>query len=177
MSQTTLEEREALSRYAKGCRTAVEIGTYQGVSSIGMAKALAPGGMLWCVDPWPDVGGKANPLWSICERHFKRSGIQNRITIVRDFSINADSKLPMSVDFAFIDGDHSWDGIEVDWKLLAPRIGPLKYICLHDSVVPANEQWRSSLESNRYYSEVIARDERFELVECVHSMVVLRRLP
>ena len=68
-----------------------------------------------------------------------------------------------------------WAGLDNDWKLLAGRIVPDGYLCLHDTIVPPSEPWRSALESNRYFAEVIRHDARFELVETVHSLAVLRR--
>jgi predicted O-methyltransferase YrrM len=174
-SQTSVEERDTLARYSLGCETAVEIGTYQGLSSVYIANSLLPSGKLWCVDPWPSAHGVSNPGLSICRRHFKRSGIMSRIVIVRDYSSNVGGTLPKIVDFAFIDGDHSWSGIECDWNLMAGRIRSGGYICLHDSVAPHDDPLRAH-DSIRFFNEVVQCDSRFETVELVYSLAVLRRL-
>src|SRR4051794_4248360 len=85
-TQTADIELAALARYAAGAHRAVEIGTYQGVSAVRIAKALAPEGTLFCVDPWPEAPGQPNPCWLICQRHLRRSGVNHRIEIVRGFS-------------------------------------------------------------------------------------------
>lgn len=87
-----------------------------------------------------------------------------------------ESEIPGSLDFAFVDGDHSWAGIETDWRLVAERMRPGGRVCLHDCVIPAAEPWRNP-ESVRFFSQIIAPDRRFDLIEVVHSMVVLRKLP
>ena len=130
--------------------------------------------MLHCVDPWFDLRGRANPSRLIALRHLRRSSMIDRCTIHRDLSTNAQGALPAELDFAFIDGDHSWAGVETDWRIVAPRIMRGSCVCLHDSLTPATEPWRK-LDSQRFFSEVIALDPAFELVESVHSLVVLRK--
>ena len=130
--------------------------------------------MLHCVDPWLDQRGRVNPSRLIALRHLNRSSMIDRCTIHRDLSTNVQAALPAKLDFAFIDGDHSWAGVETDWRIVAPRIMRGSCVCLHDSLTPATEPWRK-LDSQRFFSEVIALDPGFELVESVHSLVVLRK--
>ena len=143
---------------------------------MGIARSLANGGQLWCVDPWPEDRGLENPCFSIFRRHVSRSGVEGRVRIVRESSGAVTDQLPFELDFAFIDGDHSWAGVDTDWQLVSPRIVSGGYVCLHDSVVPPGEPWRRGLESNRYFDDVIRADNRFHVEETVHSLAVLRRL-
>jgi hypothetical protein len=76
------------------------------------------------------------------------------------------------VDFIFIDGDHSWAGIDADWKSWSTRIAPGGVIALHDSR-PSSES-NLVLESVRYTQEVIRGDPRFQVIEEVHSLTVLQ---
>jgi len=153
---------------------AVEIGTDEGVSAAYIARAIAAEGMLHCVDPWIEIRGTTNPSWCIAMRHLRRTRVMAKINIHRDFSQNVLDAIPAKLEFAFIDGDHSRKGIEIDWSWVAPRIEQGGIVCLHDSVTPASEPWRV-LDSTRYFTEVIAQDPRFEVVETVHSLAVLRR--
>lgn len=152
---------------------ALEIGTFEGVSAVRIARAIAQNGVLHCVDPWFEVAGN-NPCWSIAMRHLRRSGVMAKVTIHRDLSANVQASLPSALEFAFIDGDHSRKGIETDWNIVAPRIQPGGIVCLHDSVTPASEPWRI-LDSMKFFSEVITNDPRFEHMETVHSLAILRR--
>lgn len=173
-TQTIECELLALARHAKGRRVALEIGTFQGVSAVHIVRALAHGGLLYCVDPWPETDGKPNSCWSITERHFKRSNVGNAIRIVREFSTNAQELIPAALDFAFIDGDHSREGIETDWRIVAPRIQSGGILCLHDAITPPSEPHRV-LGSTQFFTEVASKDSAFELMETVHSLAVLRK--
>jgi predicted O-methyltransferase YrrM len=173
-SQTAGIELAALERYAAGARQAVEIGTYQGVSAVHIARRLAPGGVLHCVDPWPESPSRPNACWSICRRHLQRSGVEERIAILRGYSQEVQHLIPKTLDFAFIDGDHSRQGIETDWKIISDRMRPGAVVCLHDSVVPQGEEWQRH-DSCEYFEQVIRRDPRFTTVEVVRSMAVLKR--
>lgn len=174
MSQTNEVELTAIARYARGAVIAVEVGTYQGVSAGRIAAALDPNGVLFCVDPWSGGTGGVDPCFEICKRHLTRTRTQNRIRIVRGYSRDVAEQLPGKVDFAFIDGDHSWSGIETDWNLIVERMVSSGIVCLHDTAIPPTEPWRK-LESSRFYDEVIAKDPRFETIETVHSTRVVRK--
>ena len=100
-SQTIPAELNALERHAAGARQALEIGTYQGVSAARIAGALAPGGLLYCVDPWPKTKGRQdNPCWSICERHLRRYGVRNRVRILRGYSGEMAAQMPDQQDLS-----------------------------------------------------------------------------
>jgi predicted O-methyltransferase YrrM len=173
-SQTNAQELQTLARYAKGARFALEIGSYQGVSAAVIAQNLAADGTLCCVDPWPLNRRVTNPVHSIFLRHLERTNTTRRIRVVRDFSANATQQMPPAVDFAFIDGDHSWNGIETDWRIVSPRMMDGGVVCLHDTAVPPQEPWRT-FDACRFYDEVIALAPGFELVETVYSMRVVRK--
>lgn len=175
ISQTSAAELAALERHAANARTALEIGSFQGVSAARIAAAMEPTGVLFCVDPWLEVNGKQNPCWSIFTRHIERQELGSRIRVLRGFSGELQLEIPSALDFAFIDGDHAWAGIETDWSLVGGRMRPGGRVCLHDSLVPPSEPWRSP-DSVRYFEQVIRLDRRFELIDIVHSMAVLRRL-
>jgi predicted O-methyltransferase YrrM len=118
--------------------------------------------------------GKVNRCRLICLRHLRRSGVYSRIHIIRCYSHGATQQLPERLDFAFIDGDHSRSGIETDWRIVSERMRSQGVVCLHDSVVPPGEEWRR-LDSCDYFESVIRCDPRFDTVEIVHSMAVVRR--
>lgn len=173
-SQTDEVELAALQRHARGRRRAVEIGTFQGVSAVRITRGLAPDGVLYCVDPWREVGGKPNPCWRICRRHLRRSGALGSVRILRGLSVDVAHLLPAAIDFAFIDGDHSYEGLAADWAIVSRRLMAGGVVCLHDTVA-TDDPRGAVLPSVAYYDEVIARDPAFERIEVVHRMAVLRR--
>jgi hypothetical protein len=52
-TQTSARERQALARYAAGASRVIEIGVWHGVTTAILRAAMAPGGVLWAVDPFP----------------------------------------------------------------------------------------------------------------------------
>jgi predicted O-methyltransferase YrrM len=83
--------------------------------------------------------------------------------------------MPDHLDFAFVDGDHSWEGIKTDWTIVSEKIHPGGVVCMHDSFTPAGEEWRH-LDSCVYFEKVIRSDARFSVIEVIHSLAVLRKL-
>jgi hypothetical protein len=49
-------------------------------------------------------------------------------------------------------------------------------VLLHDTQVPAHNPHVADLGSFQYFRDTISHDERFEIVEIVDSLSVLRRL-
>ena len=51
-TQTTRDERRAISEYANGKKRAVEIGIYEGVNTCIIAEAIQNEGTLYAIDPF-----------------------------------------------------------------------------------------------------------------------------
>ena len=93
--------------------------------------------------------------------------------LVRKLSTEAAVDWTAPIDFLFIDGDHSWAGIERDWHDWSDFIASGGLVALHDSrSVPS----RADLDSVRYTREVISHDRRFRLRDSVESLTVLERV-
>jgi predicted O-methyltransferase YrrM len=78
------------------------------------------------------------------------------------------------VDFVFIDGDHSEDGLLADWRAWSPLVEPGGIVALHDSR-STPERPLDGAGSVKVTNEVILRDTRFGVVQTVDSLTVLRR--
>jgi len=59
-----------------------------------------------------------------------------------DYSREMMDQIPDKLDFAFVDGDHSWEGVKIDWTIVSQRMILGGVACLHDSLVPVGEDWR-----------------------------------
>jgi predicted O-methyltransferase YrrM len=173
-TQTIVPELSMLGKYAGGARLAAEIGTFQGISAVVIAKSIAADGHLFCIDPWLRNRDKDDPSFSICKRHIARSGIEQKVTLLRNFSHLVGDDLPGQLDFLFIDGDHSLSGITADWAIAKLKVRSGGLICLHDVYVPETEPWRR-LDSTNYFESVIQKDPEFRVVDKIHSLGVLRR--
>ncbi len=175
MSQTNQDELALLSAYAAGASVAVEIGSFQGVSSAFIAASLGDNGLLYCVDPWPALNGKSDPCFAIFKRHLRRRNVKNKIRILRGRTHEVAERVPREVDFMYIDGDHSRDAIAFDWSLARQIVRAEGIVCLHDALVPDGEPWRTP-ESSAYFRDVIRRDPDFSLAASCHSLAVMRRV-
>jgi predicted O-methyltransferase YrrM len=177
-TQTTEAERTALSRHAAGRSRVVEIGVLNGVTSLQIRKAMAPGGVLWAVDPF--LRGRLGfNLDEQIARHTVGRSTNGTVKFVLLTGAEAaalySQEASQPVDFLFIDGDHTWSGIDADWRGWAPLIGNAGIIALHDSRPYAGN--RLELESVRYTQQVIRADPRFTVIDEVDSLTVLAAAP
>lgn len=177
ITQTTAAERDTLARHATGRRRLVEIGVFHGVTTRRLRETMAADGLLWAVDPFPP-----NRFgFSYAERiaHATAGGCERGdCRWIRDTGAAAAqmyaTQESQPVDFIFVDGDHSWEGIRADWEGWSPLVAPQGIVALHDS--------RSTPERNiedagsvRYTNSVIRVDPRFLVIETVDSLTVLQR--
>lgn len=175
ITQTTEDERACLRRYASGKRRLVEIGVFHGVNTRSFREVMDRLGILIAVDPFPrSFFGFRGLGWARQIAHREVSGCGNG-TVVWVETIGAlapqDSRLAgyLPIDFVFIDGDHSWEGVAGDWNAWKSNVLSGGIVCLHDS------RNRNGCGSERYTAEVISADPEFEVVETVNSLTVLRR--
>lgn len=175
-TQTSATERETIARFARDRRRALEIGVFEGATTTLIAKQLAADGMLFAVDPF--FPGRLGICWSqfIAKREVRRSGVARKVTFLRSLSHDAAGQLAENFfDFIFLDGDHSLSAIAQDWADWSGRVAPNGVILLHDTQVPPYNPRVRELGSYRYFQETISHDPRYELLEIVDSLSVLRR--
>jgi caffeoyl-CoA O-methyltransferase len=95
-------------------RQAVEVGTFTGLSSLSIARGLAPGGHLTCFDISEEFTG-------IARRYWKRAGVEDRIELRIGPAADRITELPAEphLDLVFIDADKP--GYPTYWNELVPR--------------------------------------------------------
>jgi predicted O-methyltransferase YrrM len=172
-TQTSPAEQEAIARHARGRRQCVEIGVWHGVNTLRIRRAMAEDGVLWAVDPFP--AGRLG--FSIPERiaraEVARSS-RGAVLWMRCASAEAARRRENPVDFIFIDGDHSYEALRTDWESWSPKLEPGGMVLLHDSRATPRRPIETA-GSVRFTREVILADPRFETVETVETLTVLRR--
>ena len=100
-----------------GVRTAVEVGTFTGYSSVCIARGLVEEGRLFCFD--------TSAEWTaIAQRYWEKEGVANRIQLTLG---DAKQELPAweppePLDFAFIDADKP--GYDTYFEILLPKMKP-----------------------------------------------------
>ena len=126
---------------AMNFQTGVEIGVDKG----GFSKCLMNGTTIkqfWCVDPWiDDFGSNHRPGYFDKSgdvrfnqayeslKEFVDSGVAK---MVRSTGVDAADKVPNELDFVYIDGDHSLEGIFYDIYTWCPKVKVGGIVAGHD---------------------------------------------
>lgn len=100
---------------AIGAKSAIEIGTFTGYSSLCIARALPPNGRLLCFDQ--------NVDWTnVARRYWAQAGLQDRIELRLGPAIPLLQQLEngLTFDFAFIDAEKT--EYDAYFELVLPRV-------------------------------------------------------
>lgn len=144
-----------------GARSAIEIGTFTGYSSICIARGLADGGRLLCCD--------INEEWtSVARKYWEKAGLADRIELRLGPAIGTLRSLPDEelFDLAFIDADK--DGYLGYWREVVPRVRPGGLIMVdntfsHGRVIDAGND-NPTVIAIRDFNDHAAADDRVDLV-------------
>jgi predicted O-methyltransferase YrrM len=135
----TEREGELLRRLAAGRACVVEVGVYEGSSSVQLVDAMAPDATLHLVDPYIENALRAG--WRGVERATRR-------TVTRAARRSGGPRLRWHVctseeaardwpgdpvDLVFVDGDHSADAARLDWDLWHPHVPAGGHVVFHDA--------------------------------------------
>ena len=129
--------------YFNRYKTIVEIGVACGTTTFYLCKGCSErGGKVFGFDIWANHGkwNQFPPLSSKQEvsNYLNSNGISNFTLNLQNTTENGFDKLLDqigSIDFAFIDGDHSYDGVKNDFEKIYPRISSNGMIIFHDTLV------------------------------------------
>jgi predicted O-methyltransferase YrrM len=171
-TQTTERERACLASHATGRRRLVEIGVWHGVTTARLRAVMDPAGELSAVDPYHPGRFGLNLQERIAHREVSRVR-GGRVRWLRMTSAAA-ARNHQPVDFLFIDGDHSEAGLLTDWDAWSGLVESGGVVALHDSR-STPERPIDDAGSVKVTRDVILRDPRFDHIEAVDSLTVLRR--
>jgi caffeoyl-CoA O-methyltransferase len=142
-------------------RFAVEVGTFTGYSSICIARGLAPGGRLLCLD--------VSEEWTaIARRHWADAGLDDRIELKLGPAADALRALPADppIDIAFIDADKP--GYRTYYDEIVQRLRPGGLVLL-DNVLWSGRvvdptDTSENTEAVRAVNDHVAADDRVDTV-------------
>jgi predicted O-methyltransferase YrrM len=150
-------------------RVVMEIGTHRGGTLMVLAAVAAPDAFLVSLDMHTSPMG-VEPEWPAVERRL-RSGLKPRQELV---ALRMDSHLDdtleavraalggRAVDFLFIDGDHTYDGVWQDFRMYSPLVRPGGLVAFHD--IHFNPHDPVS-RVDRFWAEVKGRYRCRELID------------
>jgi caffeoyl-CoA O-methyltransferase len=146
---------------AIGAKSAIEVGTFTGYSSICIARGLPQHGRLVCIDEskeWTDIA----------QKYWTRAGINQRIQLRLGPAIPQLQKLEPGLTFDFVFIDASKTEYDAYYELLLPRVRP-NGVILFDNMLwggrlgdgPITEPSGRSIDA---LNHKLANDNRVETV-------------
>lgn len=137
ITHLTDDEKFELFCLAKryGGMVCVEIGSYLGASSCFIAagiKKTKRKAKFYCVDTWENdamTEGKRETFQVFVENTQK---YQDIIIPLRGISVEVAKTFKDIIDFLFIDGDHSYEGVKADVDAWFPKLSENVIVIFHD---------------------------------------------
>lgn len=161
-----------------GARRAIEIGRYKGGSTVLIASAMGTQGELWSIDngekevrlereeirrrPYDDQ------IREFCEQHHFR--VHLLVGDSRRIAVDTGE-----VDVAFIDGDHSYEGVRNDFERFGRRVRVGGAVLFDDAFDEANVSTTHSDTVGRLVREIVDQGQ-YRLVRAVNRLAHLERL-
>jgi caffeoyl-CoA O-methyltransferase len=144
-----------------GARSAVEVGTFTGYSSLCIARGLASGGRLVCCDVSEEWTALAREAW-------ERAGVADRIDLRIAPAIETLRGLPSdgTIDLAFIDADKP--SYAAYFEELVTRVRPDGVILVDNTLWHGAVVDESATDDNtkaiRAFNDLVAADDRVDTV-------------
>lgn len=145
-----------------GVRNAVEVGTFTGLSSLAIARAMPPGSRMICFDI-------SEEYTAIARRYWERAGVDDRIELRPGPAAQRLRELPAEphLDWAFIDADK--ENYAVYWQELVPRMRPGGVVAVDNvlwsgRVLDRPGDLDSSTEAIIAFNDMVRADDRVEPV-------------
>lgn len=114
----------------------VEIGAYKGKSTCFIAEGLrGKNSKLYSIDTWFNDGGMRQARADTFPDFLKNiSPCRDKIIPLRGFSFEIRRSWPFErkIDFLWIDGDHSYQGVKRDIEDWLPLVKNNCFVCFHD---------------------------------------------
>src|SRR5215471_8124134 len=159
-TQTTEAERKLLAELAPGKKVIVEIGVFEGASSLLLREAMDQSAELICIDPFPRGRLLFSPQLGISRREIGRSR-NGRVQIIRKESHEGIKGWARQIDLLFLDGDHSFEGASRDFREWSKFVDQRGLILIHTSHSSINKAVPEHCGPLRLVEEIIASDHRF----------------
>jgi predicted O-methyltransferase YrrM len=136
MTHLTFQEKRTLMSLARKCSGCVyvEIGSFIGASACFIAAGLkkSAGSKLHCIDTWQNEGMAEGKRDTFAEFKKNTAKYKNLIIPHRGDSQELAGKFNNRIDFLFVDGDHSYEGVRADVNSWFPKLNSGALVLFHD---------------------------------------------
>ena len=145
-------------------RAAMEIGTFLGGTLFLLCRLASPEAKIISVDQYRGrIGGARKLIYRSFLINRQRLGvIEADSHIVETLSRVSHQLAGSELDFLFIDGDHSYEGVKQDFEMYSPLVRPGGVIAFHD-IVPHPPE--AQCHVHEFWSEVKQRYRHKEIVD------------
>lgn len=172
-AQHTDAEGACIQRWATDRRQLVEIGVAEGASAAETRAVMHPDGELVLIDPYVDSRIPGLQFMRAVAHRIVASVDRGSVVWIDDYSANAAKTWDRPIDFLFIDGDHSVEGVRDDWEKWTRWISQGGVVLLHDS--RAEAAWVPDDSGPVRVVRAASNDPAWEVVDEVDSITALQR--
>ena len=141
----------------------VELGSFQGRSSVAIASVLPPESILFCVDHFEGseehrtMQLDLSNLFQSFQKNIAAFGVQDRIRVLRMSTVEAAGQFATgSVDLILLDAAHDYESVKTDLEHWYPKLKPGGALFC-DDYEPAWPGVQRAVEAVGLKGEVVAR--------------------
>ncbi len=175
-------EKKLFRKWANNRKRLVEIGVFEGASGATFRAAMASDATLHLIDPFiPDSMNsrlRARKFFAKMNLHRILNG---KIIWHEDFSYNVIKTWNESIDFLFIDGDHTFEACLNDWENWSPYVAKDGIVIFHDARLGKGDGtswdgWDGPTEVVDRLFRGIDKLKHWEIVDEAGTAVAVRRI-
>lgn len=117
----------------------VEIGSWQGKSTVLLAKSLSkPNSKVYAIDPHKGSQEHIHLYGDIdtferFQANLKKYDVDEKVVVIREYSKDAINKIPNKISMLWIDGSHEYPDVKSDFELYFPKLKLGGIVLFHDS--------------------------------------------
>lgn len=175
ITQTSKSEQETLLRYASAAKLIVEIGVFEGVNTLNFALNSAFDTRILAVDPFFKGTLGINYGELIAKRLWRKWNVADKIQVVKGLSWNVLDRIPDNIDFVFIDGDHSYEGVKRDFQDYSKKLSDEGVIALHDARIFEGGWTKHDWGPVVLVDQLIRSSNDWIIIEEVDSLVMVKK--
>lgn len=161
----------------------VETGSARGKSTCALALACRQNerGMVYAIDPhtpnkWSEYHTSGYNLDFLKDRIADYS-IGDWCQILQSTSAEVAKSWDKPIDMLWIDGDHTYDGVKLDFELFAPFLKPTAMVVFHDSMWEYRRDsphYRDDLGVPKFLNELKLKGYQSITLPCLPGMTLLQ---
>jgi predicted O-methyltransferase YrrM len=164
------------ARKCTGRGAIVEIGSFNGKSTVWLARGSQAGARVpvFCIDPfeesaeYPRPAGSAS-IFDAFNRNIRRAGVESLVTAFRGTSAERAATWDKPIELLWIDGDHSYAGVKLDFEKFGAHLLDGGLIAFHDTL------WTDG--PRRVVRESIFGSRQFRQIGITGAITYARKTP